>query len=119
MIVLVPYREEWPAEFLRIGKGLRRELGDLALRIDHIGSTAVPGLAAKDVIDIQITAQELDPAVEMSLRRLGYSRIEKINSDHIPPGQVDDSGNWMKWLFKPPADERRANVHVRLVGRPN
>ena len=42
---------------------LRQALGGLALRIDHIGSTAVPGLPAKDVIDIQITVAALDAPV--------------------------------------------------------
>jgi GrpB-like predicted nucleotidyltransferase (UPF0157 family) len=42
-------------------------LGPLALRIDHIGSTAVPGLGAKDVIDVQITVASLSPEVRHSL----------------------------------------------------
>jgi GrpB-like predicted nucleotidyltransferase (UPF0157 family) len=119
MITQVPYREEWPAEFLRIGHGLRSALGDLALRIDHIGSTAVPGLATKDVIDILITARQLDPAVEEALRGLGYSRIERINSDHIPPGQANEAGSWAKWIFNPPSGQRATNLHVRLAGKPN
>ena len=55
MIEIVEYREQWPAEFRAIAGDLRRRLGPLALRIDHIGSTSVPGLAAKDRIDIQVT----------------------------------------------------------------
>jgi hypothetical protein len=43
-IVGVAYSEQWPTLFAGVGQRLRRELGDVALRIDHIGSTAVPGL---------------------------------------------------------------------------
>src|SRR5690348_12830387 len=52
---LVPYHPSWPDDARRIIKRLEMACGDKALRIDHIGSTAVPGMDAKDVIDIQIT----------------------------------------------------------------
>jgi GrpB-like predicted nucleotidyltransferase (UPF0157 family) len=58
------YQPTWRDDFLTLGRNLRQALGDLALRIDHIGSTAVPGLAAKDIIDIQVTVLNLDSAVE-------------------------------------------------------
>jgi len=54
MIIITPYRSTWPAEFTALGIALRQTLGELALRIDHIGSSAVPGLAAKDIIDVQV-----------------------------------------------------------------
>ena len=47
MIQIIPYQATWPDEFQLIGHVLRRSLGDLSLRIDHIGSTAVPNLAPK------------------------------------------------------------------------
>lgn len=52
MIRIVPCRPAWPAEYAALAADLRAALGPLALRVDHIGSTAVPGLAAKDVIDV-------------------------------------------------------------------
>lgn len=63
MVEIVAYREEWPEEFHMIGMGLRRALGGLALRIDHIGSTSVTGLPAKDVIDIHVSVVSLDAAL--------------------------------------------------------
>ena len=57
MITIIPYRSAWSEEFAAFGGSLRQALGEIALRIDHIGSTAVTGLAAKDIIDIQITVQ--------------------------------------------------------------
>jgi GrpB-like predicted nucleotidyltransferase (UPF0157 family) len=50
----------WPDEFTAIAHKLRTCLGPVALRIDHIGSTSVPGLPAKDVIDVQVTVDTLD-----------------------------------------------------------
>ena len=119
MITILPYRSGWPDEFLRYAADLRSALGSLALRIDHIGSTAVPGLAAKDIIDIQITVAALEPAVEEALNPAGYTRIVRITQDHIPPGGPADLDQWTKWFFRPPAGARPANIHVRLAGRAN
>ena len=100
MITIVPYNPNWRDEFIGIGKGIRQALGDQALRIDHIGSTAVPGLAAKDVIDVQITVRSLDLAVEEALQGAGYARLAHINQDHIPPGGSADLAEWTKWVVQ-------------------
>jgi GrpB-like predicted nucleotidyltransferase (UPF0157 family) len=119
MIKIIPYQPAWQDEFLTMGKSLRQALGDLALRIDHIGSTSVPGLAAKDIIDIQITVEDLAPAVEHALTAAGYQQLIGFTQDHIPPGSTISDDDWVKWLFRPPAERRLANVHVRLTGRSN
>ena len=116
---IVSYKSNWSEEFLETGKTLRHFLENLALRIDHIGSTAVTGLAAKDIIDIQITVQSLAPAVEEAMLRAGYQRIEHIAQDQIPPGHLPDVAEWTKWFFKPFSPEQTTNVHVRLQGRAN
>jgi GrpB-like predicted nucleotidyltransferase (UPF0157 family) len=61
-IELVAYDASWPAAFAGIAGVLRASLGDAAIAIDHIGSTSVPGLAAKPVIDVDLTVS--DPADE-------------------------------------------------------
>ena len=119
MYKIVPYQPAWRDEFLLIGRTLRQALGDLALRIDHIGSTSVSGLAAKDIIDIQVTVASLDPAIEQAFNRAGYTRLEPITQDHLPPGSTGPADDWVKWLFRPPGDQRLANVHVRLQGHAN
>ncbi|HTP01969.1 MAG TPA: GrpB family protein [Anaerolineales bacterium] len=119
MITIVPYRPEWPAEFLVLGTEMRQALGELAARIDHIGSTSVSGLAAKDIIDVQITVQDLDHPIERALGRIGYRRLEGIWRDHVPPGAPATESEWIKWIFRPPEGGRLANVHVRLSGRLN
>ena len=119
-IVIVPYDDRWPEEFARIGAALRSVLGDLALRIDHIGSTAVPGLPAKDVIDIQCTVVSLDPGpIAAALARAGYTLRKDINGDHVPPGAIADPDEWRKLYAQPHAGHRRVHVHIRQAGRAN
>ncbi len=74
MVEIIPYHESWPAEFQALAVILRQGLGALALRIDHIGSTAVPGLPAKDVIDMQITVAALEARVISAMTALGYTQ---------------------------------------------
>ena len=118
MITITAYQERWPAEFQKLGLAIRQELGELALRIDHIGSTSIPGLAAKDIIDIQVTAAELTPDLEQALQRCGYQRVQRIIGDHLPPGETDPA-RWIKWIFKPASDTRPVHLHVRLANYPN
>lgn len=53
-VVVEPYCKAWEQDFADIAADLRQAVGDLALRIEHVGSTAVPGLSAKPIIDIDI-----------------------------------------------------------------
>lgn len=118
MVTINPYKSSWSDEFQELAKILRGSLGDLALRIDHIGSTSVPGLAAKDRIDIQVTVASLDVSVKEALNQVGYQRLEHLR-DHPPFGSEAKEGDWDKWVFKPPAGQRPTNLHVRVAGRPN
>src|SRR5688572_11833075 len=119
------YRPEWADEFTAIARPLQEALGELALRVDHIGSTAVPGLAAKDVIDIQVTVRDFTPDLEAAFQRAGYSRLE-YNRDHRPPtaGSAPHSGpdrDWEKQMYRPNPGPgvRPTNVHVRRAGSAN
>ena len=87
MITIVPYDTSWPAAFIAIGRPLRMALGELALRIDHIGSNSVPGLAAKDVIDVQVTLKDFSctPQLLTAIGSLGYTLVPDITTDHLPP----------------------------------
>ncbi|MBN2148667.1 MAG: GrpB family protein [Anaerolineales bacterium] len=119
MVDIIPYQSRWPGEFHQIASVLRRGLGDLALRIDHIGSTSVPGLAAKDVMDIQITVAALDQALDAAMSALGYTRRLGIQLDHRPAGVEVPDSEWEKWNFDPPPGQRRTHTHVRLQGQAN
>jgi GrpB-like predicted nucleotidyltransferase (UPF0157 family) len=119
MVEIVPYKASWPVEFQAIAARLRQALGPLALRIDHIGSTSVPDLPAKDVIDIQITVAALDESVRSALTALGYIQPEGIWRDHRPPHKPGPETDWAKWFFFPPTGQRRTHTHVRIQGRAN
>lgn len=58
-ISVVDYDEQWPARFEEMATRVRRALADRALGIEHIGSTSVPGLAAKPIIDMLLTVADV------------------------------------------------------------
>ncbi len=122
MITIVPYDPRWPGEFRAIAAPLRVALGAWAARIDHIGSTAVPGLAAKDKIDIQVTLgdfADVDASVA-ALSAIGYQPWgEPIMRDHRPPGATGPEADWEKRIVVSPPDARPTNIHLRAAGRPN
>src|SRR5437764_552526 len=73
-IEIVAYDPDWPARFARLARPIRTALGPVALAVEHFGSTSVPGLAAKDVIDIDLTVPEpaAEPSYLPALEHLGY-----------------------------------------------
>ncbi len=127
---LVPSDPGWPDQARRIVARLKTACGHRALRVDHIGSTAVPEFDAKDVIDIQITVESLAVADELAepLLSAGYPRIERITEDEVKPdarSTVDryDHGDgarlWCKRIHASADSGRPTNVHVRVDGWPN
>ncbi len=118
-IMIHDYRSAWPEEYEQIRFGLQQILGSLALQVDHIGSTSVPGLAAKDVIDVQVTVRELTAEVMDRLTLAGYEHCATLTHDHVPTGEADDPNLWEKRVFTQPLGQRRANIHLRVAGRPN
>src|SRR5262245_58030205 len=83
---VVAYDPRWPAEFEAEAARLRSALGSLAVRIDHNGSTAVPGLSAKPVIDIQISVAALQPMhpYAEALVALGYVHVPDPDDSFCP-----------------------------------
>lgn len=119
-IEIVEYDPRWPAEFAMLAAELRRALGPLALAVDHIGSTSVPGLAAKDVIDVQVTVAALSDAVTRAMTGFGFTPRADITSDHVPPGaETSAPAEWAKLYFQNKSGARRAHIHVRVAGSQN
>ena len=118
-VTIVEPKATWPAEFDSIAATLRKALGPLALRIDHIGSTAVSDLPAKDLIDIQVAVATLDRRrLAPALARAGFLDREDIGQDHRPPGTTGPDEEWRKLFFQA-SSGRPVNVHVRVAGAPN
>jgi len=104
-VIVVDYDPLWPQAFELLRARLAGALGDLAVAIEHVGSTAVPGLAAKPVIDIDVVLRsETDlPAAGSALATLGYDFI----------GDLGIAG---REAFRAPAGEPEHNLYVCAAG---
>jgi dephospho-CoA kinase len=127
---LTPADPTWPEQAQRIVDRLRVACGAKALRVDHIGSTAVADLDAKDAIDIQVTVESLVVADELAdaLLSAGYPRIDDITGDVAKPDarstverydHSTDPAMWHKRIHGSADPGRPAYVHLRVDGCPN
>src|SRR5215813_1196179 len=105
VVRIADYDPAWPIRFAELGGRLRNALGHVAIRIDHIGSTSVPGLAAKPVIDLQISVVRLEPVDPFGepLQRLGF--VYRF-----------DNPERTKRYFREPPGHPRTHIHVRKGG---
>ncbi len=127
---LAPYDATWPDQARRILARLNTACGHRAIRIDHIGSTAVPGLDAKDVIDVQVTVDSPARADELTeaLLTVGYLRVDGITAD-VPKSNgrstvaefdhTEQPELWRKWYFCSADPGRPTHIHIRVDGWPN
>ncbi len=115
---LVPADPTWTEQAARIVARLRTTCGHRALRIDHIGSTAIPGMDARDVIDVQVTVASLEDADELAddLLKAGYPRVGAVTADacHEGPEHL-----WHKRFHASADPGRPTHVHLRVDGHPN
>ncbi|MBT4096009.1 MAG: GrpB family protein [Gemmatimonadetes bacterium] len=104
-IELCEYSAAWPRQFIDVAMPIRAALGSVAQRIDHIGSTAIPQIAAKPVIDVQISVASLIPenAFREPLEAAGYVWRQ-------------DNPDLTKRYFRESPGERRTHIHVRQAG---
>ncbi|MFB7892079.1 GrpB family protein [Microbacterium sp. NPDC056044] len=104
-VLVVPYSDQWPVQFERVAAELRQALeGVPALAIEHVGSTSVPGLAAKPVIDIDVVvARGQLPAAIAALVAAAYTHR-------------GDLGVTDRESMAAPDDDPRRNVYVCVEG---
>ncbi len=109
-VAVVEYRPEWPTEFQQLAGQLSGSLEGLAVAVDHVGSTSVPGLPAKDCIDVQVRMSSIDEARDIPLlAAIGFRcRPEPWNRVEFLAGH-----RCRKLVFAPPIGARRCNVHLR------
>jgi dephospho-CoA kinase len=115
---LVEPEPRWPDDARRLAARISRATG--GARVDHIGSTAIPGMPAKDVIDLQLTVPSLDAADEFAsaLVAAGFPRAIGFEGDTAhPPG--DDPARWVKRLHTNADPGQSVNLHVRVRDWPN
>jgi GrpB-like predicted nucleotidyltransferase (UPF0157 family) len=131
--VVRDYDDRWPGEFLREADQLRSILGELVVAIEHVGSTAVPGLAAKPVIDIAIAFGDRGGLTE-GTRRLhaaGYEGGEDAGEEggiifakgsesrrthflHLVQAGTDQWHRWLCFRDALRADEVKRNAYAAL-----
>ena len=101
-VLVSEYNPAWPTLFAELAERLRAKLGDVAVRIDHIGSTAVPGLDAKPIIDVQVSVTSLEP-------------VEAFRPQIEACGFVwrADNPELTKRYFRERPGFRRTHVHAR------
>lgn len=113
-IAIVPYNAEWPKLYVELEKSIKQLVPRrLMQRISHIGSTAVPGLSAKPVIDIQVEVSDLEvirEEVVPLMEGAGYEFIWR-------PTMGDDAPFYAWFILRDEAGERLAHVHMVESGR--
>ncbi len=105
-VELVPYDETWPALFEQERARIERVVGSWVEHIEHVGSTAVPGLAAKPILDILIGVRSLPEAQQRCIEpfeRLGY----EYRGDAGVPGRL---------FFRKGDPKKSHHLHVAEVG---
>jgi len=120
---LMPYDESWPLTAARLVGRIKIALGDRAVAVEHIGSTSVPGLTAKDVIDLQVGVRLLadadDAAFVKALADKGFPR--SAGDDHASDTAlpwIDDATLWRKRFHGGADPGRIVRVHVRATDGP-
>jgi GrpB-like predicted nucleotidyltransferase (UPF0157 family) len=76
VVEVVPYDARWPTIFEETAAELRSTLGDSILAIHHVGSTSVPNLCAKPVLDVLVSVPDFDAALQL------VPRIEGLSSQY-------------------------------------
>jgi len=105
IIYIARYDTAWPTRFGELAAAMREALGDVAVRIDHIGSTSVPGLAAKPVIDIQVSVRNLEPVDPFRIPLEGLGYVYRKSNPELT-----------KHYFREPPGQPRTHIHVRRAG---
>ncbi len=103
-VVIADYDPQWPAHFAALASAVAAALGPLLIRIEHIGSTAVPGLAAKPVIDLD--AMVPTEAVAEAVRRLAAVGYVYKGDQGIPGREA----------FRPPQGSVPHHLYVCPIG---
>jgi dephospho-CoA kinase len=116
---IVDYDPEWPCDASRLIARLMLAAGGKALRVDHIGSTSVPGLAAKDVIDLQMAVRSLDDAdaIADALAGAGFPTLPDFTRD-TPKVTDPDPEHWRKRMHASADPGRWVNLHIRAINSP-
>lgn len=114
-VLVIAYRDEWADEAVQLAHLLCAAV-PTALGIEHVGSTSIPGMAAKDCLDMMVVVDHLQTSqAEPGLSRLGYRRRPEPWNNLEPA----DGKDWPKMVFAPPPGARPVNIHIRTAAVPH
>ena len=119
-LALVPSDPTWPTQAARLAARVARAAGERGRGVEHIGSTSVPGLAAKDVIDLQLGVDALDDAdaVRWALAQAGFPHVGGNVTDSVHPGVDPSPLHWGKRFHGGADPGQVVHLHVREVDGP-
>jgi GrpB-like predicted nucleotidyltransferase (UPF0157 family) len=124
MVPAVAFAQSHPRQvdrFAQVARRVRRALGPGALAVHHVGATSVPGTAAVEPVEVQITVASLDgwswETMLDALAQEGFAWVERVESDACPVGAELDAAQLEKRLFL--GRDPVAQLHVRVQGRYN
>ena len=119
-LALAPHDGRWQAQAERLAARVALAAGPAGRGVEHIGSTSVPGIVAKDVIDLQLGVDTLDDAdaVAAALAGAGYLLVPDAGHDSVHPAIDPDPGHWAKRFHGGADPGRVVHLHVREVGGP-
>lgn len=111
---LVPYDAQWPMRYVELETRLKRILPRmLAQRITHIGSTAIPGLSAKPIIDIQVEVSDME-----AVKRDMVPIMEAEGYEFVWRPTMGDEAPYYAWFIqRDAAGERMVHVHMVQPGQ--
>lgn len=111
-VIVLPYQASWATQAAVLVEDLRRLVPD-AVAVEHIGSTSIPGMAAKPCLDLMIVVRDLNTSpVQANLTAAGYRRRPEPWNNH----EMAEGREWPKMVFAPAAGGPSVNVHVRPEG---
>lgn len=111
-VVIAPYSDQWPVVAQELISELSATFGSDALAIEHIGSTSIPGLAAKPIIDIMVMMKDFD-AIDRAAHRLA----ETHPAWNLVPAELDERP-WRRFMVKVVSEHRFAHLHLVPEGQP-
>ncbi len=106
-VEICKYDTTWPLKFEKQKSDIMNAIGDKVVAIEHIGSTAVPGLGAKPVVDIMVGLNEIDDAEDCiePLKKIGYEYVPELEAE-IPE---------RRYFHKGPSNVPKKHYHLHMV----
>ncbi len=108
VVEVTPYDPQWPTRFAAEAAAVQAALGDAVIRVEHVGSTSVPGLAAKPIIDMM-------PLVH-DVRAVSGRITAMAEAGYIPRGEFGLPGR--RYFVKGPAHARLVHCHIYAANHP-